>query len=166
MSSISEKGFRFRKLQCDYREHRITLCKINSIETDSIDGFLINLIITIVYIHQRLVINFFNFRGGGLSMHYDSNLIHKFTNKSIENYVICLANVQCLLHLFILLYVTFRYKIFRLYVKCFYCEFPFIINAHIGTHKKKKEENKEVFKDIKFLELMKGNKLHFKNTIF
>ena len=44
-------------------------------------------------------------------------------------------------------------------------EFPFIINA-IQAHIRKEEGTKEVYKDIKFLEFMKGNEFHFKDTNF
>ena len=41
----------FRKPQCGDPEHRITLCEINGIKTDNIDGYIIN----IYYYNRNLI---------------------------------------------------------------------------------------------------------------
>ena len=46
--SFRERWYGFRKPQYGYPEHRITLCEINSIKTDNIDGYIINTGITCI----------------------------------------------------------------------------------------------------------------------
>ena len=44
-SSVSERGDMDSEKQCGDPEHRITLCEINSIKSDNIDGYIINVYI-------------------------------------------------------------------------------------------------------------------------
>ena len=41
MSSVPERGDMDSENQCGDPEHRITLCEINSIKSDNIDGYII-----------------------------------------------------------------------------------------------------------------------------
>ena len=49
--SFREGWYGFRKPQCGDPEHRITLCEINSIKSDNIDEYIINVNITLSVSH-------------------------------------------------------------------------------------------------------------------
>ena len=55
-SSVSERGDMDSEnhVQCCDPEHRITLCEINSIKTDNIDEYIINIIIkSLIVFHKK-----------------------------------------------------------------------------------------------------------------